>query len=279
MPHLPDQDIIHHNMNTTPSECIELCRQVISEAMSLKRHKLESKLESYAEVLQTTVPEWNEFVREQKERNQNHGHLFNPLTFFKIGETKHSFLLRYLLDPNASHGQGNLFLHSFLDEIGIPPSTEGQGGWVVPPCEHMNIDILLFREHPASVVIIENKSHDAVDQPNQLYRYWLKAIYDKHRDLPYDAPETRENFKVIYLPSGDHKRYTEQSITRPDKADIESYKDEYNNLPKKLPLPITTLTFKSFICKWLEKITTSVPKQNTRLRTYLEFYKELCQSL
>lgn len=256
-------------MPISTTDELDCCIAVVSAAKRLNSHKLES----YAEVVQSAIPKWNAFVSQQKKLNRNQGHLFNPLDFFKIGETKHSFLLRYLLDPEADHGQGDLFLLSFLNKIGIPTPAEGK--WIVPPCEHMDIDILLFRQNPSSVVIIENKSHDAVDQANQLYRYWYNAIHAQHPQLDYTSRNTHDHFKIIYLPSGDHKHYTEQSVTLPDYEPYASIP----NLPLKLPLPIDHLTFRHFISEWLHEITTNVPKQNTRLITYLDFYKELCQSL
>ena len=257
-------------MSPSSTEQLNRCVSVVTAATNLNSRILKS----YEEIIQLSLPRWNTFVEKQKKKNRKNGQFFNPLTFFKIGETKHSFLLRFLLDPNAEHGQGDLFLASFLKEIGVEQLEHEK--WIIYPCEYKRIDILLERTAPKpSVIIIENKSNDAVDRPNQLYRYWYRAIHTLYPHLDYSSEKTQNNFKVVYLPSGDHKKYEEQSIMRPEEEPSASL----SNLPQKLPLPIQTLTFKRFVVNWLHEITDKVPEQNIRLRTYLEFYKELCQSL
>ncbi|MGZ0707492.1 PD-(D/E)XK nuclease family protein [Coraliomargarita sp. W4R53] len=218
------------------------------------------------------LPTWKDFTKQQKERNRESSHLFNPLFFFNIGETKHSQLLGFLLTPHAEHGQGNTFLISFLSELGV--KTPEAGTWHVT-IETGRIDILLRRTTPASVIIIENKSNDAKDQPHQLYRYWFREIHSKNKTLDYDAASTRECFKIIYLPSNDSKRPEQQSLSKPNYS-------PYIDIPLLPKVPesiIETLSFNEFIVNWIDKALKLPPKDNIRLRTYLSFYQELCKTL
>ena len=112
---------------------------------------------------------------------------FNILQMFAINEVQHSYLLGEFLNPNGKHGQGDLFLSEFLDLIGIE-GFPNQERWFVA-VERGNIHILLKRVKPVhSVVVIENKSNYAIDQPNQLYRYWHQELYTKivNKNMPSD---------------------------------------------------------------------------------------------
>ena len=116
------------------------------------------------------------YEAKEKDNNLNHkdSHNFNILRMFHICETSHSKLLKLLLNPNGDHGQGNFFLSLFLKEMGIKEPS--QGDWKVT-AEEGRIDLLLKRKEPLSIVVIENKSNRATDQPNQLYRYWNEKIF------------------------------------------------------------------------------------------------------
>src|SRR5207244_839864 len=132
------------------------------------------------------------------------GATFNPLTRLKIDETMHSQILGDLLDPDGTHGQGDVFLVPFLEELGIPESDVGL--WHVT-VETGRVDILIWRNHPEkSAIIIENKSNDAGDQPNQIYRYWHREMYLWDPGFWTSTDETKiserkRRFHVVYLPT------------------------------------------------------------------------------
>jgi hypothetical protein len=214
------------------------------------------------------IPKWQKFHADQILRNQNAGHLFNPLHFFPIGEIKHSELLGYLLKPNAGHGQGCRLLNSFLERLGVPSPGEGQ--WIAT-IETGRIDIMLRRSNPRSIIVIENKSHSAVDQQHQLYRYWHHHIYCRYPELNYSDPGTHRAFQIIYLPGSPGKVPESHSTLRP------LYLSQ--NPHAALPITPKLLSFRKEIADWLEETAKEVPDQNLRLRTYLEFYRELCQTL
>jgi hypothetical protein len=112
--------------------------------------------------------------------NRATGEHFNIFKILGIGryEVKtHSPILGELLNPEGRHGQGVVFLRLFLDHFGITdfdaesakldlefpigPVTPESGG---------RIDILI-KDGKGKMILIENKI-DAVDQPNQMKRYY-----------------------------------------------------------------------------------------------------------
>jgi hypothetical protein len=103
----------------------------------------------------------------------------NIFKMFKTPEVLHSKVLGDFLSPNGVHGQGDLFLKRFLENLGIESPT-GEN-WQIS-VEKRNVDILLRRNHPKSIIIIENKSNWAIDQSNQLYRYWHQEMYEEVRE-------------------------------------------------------------------------------------------------
>src|SRR5690554_196862 len=184
---------------------------------------------------------------------------FNVLDFFRIDETLHSRLLGFFLDKNASHGQGDLFLKKFIEKLGY--TDYGNGKWNVT-IEKQRIDILIERNYPHSVVIIENKSNDAGDQENQIYRYWHRAIYLKNKNESTD----KGKYKIIYLVSNDGKLPSENTITKPD--------DFSKDLPEKVPIEIDIWNFNNQIKDWLSNCLPLLSKENYRLKEYIIQYIE-----
>ena len=216
---------------------------------------------------------WNNLKEVETKKNYKEGHLFNPLHFFSIGETKHSDLLGFLLKPRESHGLGDVLLKKFLERLGVPYPERGK--WQVT-VEKGRIDLLLYREFPKSIIIIENKSHHAVDQAHQLYRYWHRVIHQREQ-IPfvnYETAEIKDAFQLVYLPSNDEKIPEAHSLSCPSE-----YKKTDPSLPDQIPLDYKLWTFNKDIAEWLEEAKTCVPTSNYRLKAYLEFYQELCLSL
>lgn len=193
---------------------------------------------------------------------------FNVFDFFQVNETKHSELLAFLLNHNASHGQQNLFQIEFLKSLGIQNPEEGK--WEIT-CEFDRVDIMLKRHSPFSVVIIENKSNYATDQPNQLYRYWYNQIYLNNPNLDYNSIQTKNNFKIIYLSPNPSKTFIEDSLTRPANYSID--------LPVRIPSEITNLTFEKDVSNFIETIITKISKNNFKLIEYLKQYLQFIKTL
>jgi hypothetical protein len=234
------------------------------------RHRtlLETDSTRFIESNRRILKSWKSHREELRIRNRNDGRLFNPLRFFPIGETKHSELLGYILKPDANHGQGNTFLLSFLKMLDVPEPERGQ--WSVT-VESSRVDIMLRRTNPSSVIIIENKSHEAVDQRNQLYRYWHKHIHLNNPLLDYSLEVTKRAFQIIYLPGIEGKTPEPHSLCRPKHLGAP--------LPATVPLTPKLLSFRESIADWISIASQDIPTENHRLRAYLEFYQELCQSL
>jgi hypothetical protein len=199
-----------------------------------------------------------------KEKNKQTSCEFNVLRLFNIGETKHSFLLANLLNPYSEHGQEKLFLTAFLNKLDI--DCPEKGDWSVT-AEQGRIDILLKRRHPHSVVVIENKSNLANDQPNQLYRYWHQEIYypQKHQGIDYGAGHP-ERYKIVYL--------TPVAWKTPDPNSLEKPDGWAKDLPDKLPMKPIEWQFNKHIVEWLEEVLLQIPESNHRLKEYVLQYIE-----
>lgn len=201
--------------------------------------------------------------------NQKESVLFNCLNFFEIGETKHSFIIAKLLNPYAEHGQGNLFLKCFLEQLGIEVFKLDH--WIVT-AETGRVDIMLKRSHPRTIILIENKSNYAPDQDNQIYRYWHQQIYLPNSDLNISIEDAtnKKNYQIIYLTPNEWKQPSENSLRKPT-----SFAD---SLPLEVPIEPKTWLFNRQLVQWLERSIELLPKDNHRLKQfviqYIEFLNE-----
>lgn len=189
--------------------------------------------------------------------------------FSGITEPIHSRILHFLLSSNPMHGQGTLFLGLFLKRLGIDIKPEEE--WIVT-AETGRVDIMLKRFFPDySVVIIENKSNWAGDQPNQLYRYWFDNIHRCEIDFYREFYDNHNEYKIVYLVPNDNKSFSDNSLKRPD--------DYPKELPSVLPMDPIKYTFDKDIVDWLEDCISQLPKDNTPLINLLSQYKEYCRNL
>lgn len=210
------------------------------------------------------------FAKENlNELNKRKSVLFNPLKFFPIGETMHSYLIANLISPDSTHGQGNLFLKSFLKLLDI--EVFEKDNWIVTS-ETGRVDVLLRRQHPHAVVIIENKSNYACDQENQLYRYWFQEIYLPNEKMfgnkTVEMTSNNNNYQIIYLTPAVWKLPSDNSLTKPQSGyDIK--------LPEKIPIQPKIWLFNHEIVLWLEGVSQQIHKDNHRLKEYIKQYIEL----
>lgn len=206
------------------------------------------------------------YFQDLKLHNQQTSFSFNALRFFNITEPVHSVLLANLLNPNAGHGQGDLFLKEFLFQIGINVGKTDK--WIVT-AEIGRVDILIKRKHPHAVVIIENKSNFANDQLNQIYRYWYKEIFlaTVRLSIPIEKTKNNKNYQIIYLTPADWKKPTKNSLSKPD-----GYPDL---LLSEVPIEPTIWLFEKQIVQWLKICIDLLPQENYRMREYVKQYIEL----
>ena len=256
----------HTNREYSGDPLLGLSR-ILNSVTSYQQYRLEST----RRLIYGLSTSWNNIREEERKKSALKNHDFNPLRCFKIKETDHSKILGGLLDPHGTHGQGNLFLHSFLGILDIEPPD---GNWAVEiesGCGDGRVDILLHRQDPPSVVIIENKVHSAEDQEGQLYRYWfheMYKVYEHNPNVRYNEIETAKRFRLIYLPPRGYSRPSEWSMRRPSDS-------KYASCPY-VTLPSTILDCRSFqtdVADWLKKMVD--PKRSQRLNTFLTLYAEI----
>jgi hypothetical protein len=122
--------------------------------------------------------------------------IFNILGVTRSEVRTHSTFLCDLLSPRASHGQGLLFLESFLkhcanrypDEFPKLPEFDDPQKWLVFDERHIGngrVDILILNPQEGFICVIENKV-DAYEGYDQLARYG-KWIEDRKIEYPNSA--------------------------------------------------------------------------------------------
>lgn len=230
-----------------------------------------NKIEQYSEVIDDFVSIMKH-IKDERSNNVRQGKYFNVFTlwnnFSGLTEPIHSRILQFFLSANPMHGQGNLFLKLFLKRIGIDVQMTDE--WI-STAEIGRVDIMLKRFLPRSVIIIENKSNWAGDQPNQLYRYWFENIHHCKEDCYKGYYDDHPEYKIVYLVPNEYKSISCSSLERP-----ENYPD---NLPSKLPIKPLVFSFKKEISNWLMECAESLPKENTPLISFISQYIEYCKKL
>jgi hypothetical protein len=211
------------------------------------------------------ITRYIEIEKEYAELNQRSSIALNVFNWFDIYETKHSYIISKFLNPNAEHGQNNLFLKIFLEMLGIAEPDKGK--WVIT-VEKGKIDILLKRVEPRSVVIIENKSNYAIDQVNQIYRYWHSEIYYPIRHNPH-LYNDKNYYRVLYLPPDGSKMPEMQTMLRPQNG--------FDNSPTYVPWDeiLQVWTYDKEIIDWLKTSLdklNQLPDRNVRLTEIVSQY-------
>ena len=149
-----------------------------------------------------------ENFRLQREKTELYdSNRFNPFQFMRTDEMGLSKILAFLLDPTETHGQGDLFLNSFLKFIGkrqflayekiniyLEKTTKKITKRITKKTTDVNRrhDIFiegLLNNKRAWVISIENKLQGAVDQKDQMDDY--------NEDL---KNYTSDSYFLIYLP-------------------------------------------------------------------------------
>lgn len=213
-----------------------------------------------------------EQVKEERQKNIQSGKFVNVFSlwneFSGIKEPIHSRILQFFLSPNPMHGQGYKFIYLFLKRIGV---SFKEGDEWVSTAEIGRVDVMLKRFHPRSVVIIENKSNWAGDQPNQLYRYWYENIHQNEEDCDPLFYSNHPEYKAVYLVPNKDKTISEDSLKRPS--------DYPSHLPNELPMTPIIWSFGKEITEWLDDCISILPKENTPLINLISQYKEYCKNL
>ncbi|WP_313578187.1 PD-(D/E)XK nuclease family protein [Chishuiella sp.] len=207
-------------------------------------------------------------IEKQWSEKETKGDEFNVFDFmhsvFGITETKHSKIVAYFLNPSANHGLGTFFLNSFLNKIGIDYDENIKYNWEITS-EDKNSDIVIKATSPKRIcVVIENKSNEAKDQANQLYRYWYDHIYTFH-DKDLDKAENKQISRLVYLSGFSEKTYTELSLQKPDNISLDYQKlDETKGF-------ITNWSFVTELRDWLTECA-DILEENSWFKFFLLNY-------
>jgi hypothetical protein len=234
--------------------------------MEIRNNKYLETLTNLLEVYGKAVAEFD--AKKEQGEEFNVFYLINDI--YGISEPRHSKFLAFLLNPYETHGQKDKFLKLFLETEELKDlNFDGKNRTWEVTAENNHADILIQSECPDKIsIVIENKCFDAVDQENQLYRYWHDHIYDffgKKEDA-----EDKSKCRIIYLPNGDWKNYTENSISKPDYIEDEQLK-EYDKLDIEKGF-VTKLTFYKHITNWLENcLNEEIPE---RIKHFISDYKK-----
>ena len=145
------------------------------------------------------IGKFKQFHVDNENIARNYAYEFNIFEVLRVStdEVRHSAFLLELLDPQGAHGQGILFLRTFLEKCaerssGIDIYNQilnviDEGKWTVMRERSTNnfgrMDVVIMNPIIGIVVVIENKiyAHEQVDQLKN-YGNWMKSL---EKDYPY----------------------------------------------------------------------------------------------
>lgn len=240
---------------------------------------------SEASIIEDTIvlmEQWyhdNIFEEKQNEKDGRYLNIFNFWeSISRLDEPKHSKILQFFLTDNKIHGQKKKFLYSLLNMLGV--IYPEKGNWEVT-AEEGHVDIMIKRKEPFSVIIIENKSREAGDQPHQLYRYWYQNIHKSPHDCNPEYYQGNPNIRILYLAPDINKKYTLDSCTKPPKEWFEENDDvlNYDSSPERIPITPIVWTFNGEIQTWLNDCIEKIDKENFTLKLILENLKQYFRNL
>lgn len=201
-----------------------------------------------------------ENFRLQREKNELYdSNRFNPFQFLRTDEMGLSKILAFLLDPTETHGQGDLFLNSFLKFIGKHQflaykkvNIYREKTTKETTKENRRHDIFiegLLDNKIAWVISIENKLQGAVDREEQMNDY---AIDLKNY--------VSESYFLIYLPVFSNNP-PEISISEKDWAKL---------MTKKKAMVLSA----SMIIQWLDNTIIIAPAVKQFCNDFKKFLSE-----
>lgn len=158
------------------------------------------RIDDFKQSFQALLGHYNSFRSEITERNKREAfdyNIFHILNIYTYEEKTHTPFLKNLLQPDGTHGQGGLFLRSFIERF-IPEEKrenfklEKESDYIVDEEYHTGwgrLDIYIHSKDQKKRfgIVIENKIY-ASDQSNQLDRYrqfLTKSYKDKQMVLFY----------------------------------------------------------------------------------------------
>lgn len=177
-----------------------MCLDKYEQFLDRYRHiqERESRLASsrFDDFLVCAIPILQRRIK-QRQTTSLRFNIFDVLRLSSL-EQYHSLLLAFLLDPRASHDQGDRFLCGFVETVlGLPCISGSTSNTLVITEESVQsfgrLDIKMYLPH-GRILIIENKVY-AAEGDQQLARYqdWLKI---------QPRPQFGEHVLVFLTPEG-----------------------------------------------------------------------------
>jgi hypothetical protein len=174
--------------------------------LDYKEKDIASFKESFIRLKTEFIPLREKMLQYVKENAPNFN-IFSILGLERYEERTHSTFLAYLLDPFSDHGQGHLFLRTFLEycshrypDFSLPSGSLSAGKWYIEREKGMRygrMDIVLTNHVLGCLYVIENKV-DALEGEYQLWRYrkWLDSMRGgfRHQELIYLTPKGRHAY-------------------------------------------------------------------------------------
>ena len=212
-----------------------------------------------SQLLNTCHPICMEYDKSKQSVQDYSFNVFTIVSDLYYRENFHSDIIRFFLAPTENHGEGSLFLTTFismLNKLGRKINPQDYCDAVVVR-EEGKIDILIKSEISKKAIVIENKINNAGDMPRQLPRYYdyLSPYYS------IDA--------IVYLPL--------QRSKLPDMSDW-SEKDKSNVCPLLEIIPAYDKSNKTNIVDdWLMPTIKNITNTDVLsvLRQYINLIKFL----
>lgn len=176
---------------------------------------IENKIITFYSILKTKV----DFVNQvKKEYTRTLASDFNSLDFWYVGENKISEILCFLLNPNASHGQEDVFLKLFIEKFEIKFRYSNISEITVQlekrTDDNRRLDIFLLSKLSRDVIAIENKiylsTRDQFNQINDYLNYLSKITKDNQFTFIYLAPKD----KIVSNQSYDREKSVELDLEK-----------------------------------------------------------------
>lgn len=204
---------------------------------------------------------------------------FNPFRFMRTDENGLSGIIAFLLDPKQSHGQGDIFLNSFLKKLGLFHFLAYNKVVVTvekSTSEKRRHDIFIegyLDQKRTWIISIENKLRGASDQPNQLGDYC--------DDLSkYNVP-----YFLIYLPIYEQSptsfsidESVWQSLVEQGKAECLSARWLVDWLDQTVPLAPSIISFCSDFKRFLREDIMNINTESNELISKIIDNNELLNS-
>ena len=200
--------------------------------------------------MQSVIREFKPILAKLKDRRQRTAERFNVFEALDLDEQSHSRFIAYLLNPTKHHDQGDVFLISFLECVGLnfrrssTQSAEVSAEFGLG--SHSRIDIHI-RLTNGQIILVENKiknKNDAPEGADQIAKYqdWLQC----------QEPSPKFPHQLVFLtPQGRPPK----TARRPEEVICISY---------------------SRLSAWIDSSSRSCPE---RLRLVLEKYAETCRRI